>query len=186
MPWDNAKAATFFPQPIGLAATWDTDFMEAVAGIISEEMRAINNEQYRLDKTHRYCIARCLQSRCCFCSGVPAKSRCLYAQNGWTAFAENMTSNASCISMTTCSKLSHAEYGHSAFCILSSCPTLSKHNSQLNDLLQHTIHACQCKAFSTSGHDQWEARKPVDCTSFASILVVFQHFRQIALLLTLA
>ncbi|KAA6425682.1 MAG: beta-glucosidase-related glycosidase, partial [Trebouxia sp. A1-2] len=45
MPWDNAKAATFFPQPIGLAATWDTDFMEAVAGIISEEMRAINNEQ---------------------------------------------------------------------------------------------------------------------------------------------
>ncbi|KAL0044695.1 hypothetical protein WJX82_005750 [Trebouxia sp. C0006] len=53
MPWDNAKAATFFPQPIGLAATWDTDFMEAVAGIISEEMRAINNEQYKLDKTHR-------------------------------------------------------------------------------------------------------------------------------------
>jgi hypothetical protein len=58
MPWDNAKAATFFPQPIGLAATWDTDFMEEVAGIISEEMRAINNEQYKLDKTHRYCIAR--------------------------------------------------------------------------------------------------------------------------------
>jgi len=29
-----------------------------VAGIISEEMRAINNEQYKLDKTHRYCIAR--------------------------------------------------------------------------------------------------------------------------------
>ena len=58
MPWDNAKAATFFPQPIGLAATWDTDFMEEVAGIISEEMRAINNEQYRLDKTHRCCIAR--------------------------------------------------------------------------------------------------------------------------------
>ncbi|DBA66929.1 TPA: hypothetical protein ACH3X2_002045 [Trebouxia sp. C0005] len=53
MPWDNAKAATFFPQPIGLAATWDTDFMEAVAGIISEEMRAINNEQFKLDKTHR-------------------------------------------------------------------------------------------------------------------------------------
>ncbi|KAL0032947.1 hypothetical protein WJX77_007980 [Trebouxia sp. C0004] len=53
MPWDNAKAATFFPQPIGLAATWDTDFMEEVAGIISEEMRAINNEQYKLDKTHR-------------------------------------------------------------------------------------------------------------------------------------
>ena len=55
MPWDNAKAATFFPQPIGLAATWDTEFMERVAGIISEEMRAINNEQYKQDKTHRYC-----------------------------------------------------------------------------------------------------------------------------------
>lgn len=57
MPWDNAKAATFFPQPIGLAATWDTDFMEEVAGMISEEMRAINNEQYKQDKTYRYCIA---------------------------------------------------------------------------------------------------------------------------------
>lgn len=53
MPWDNAKAATFFPQPIGLAATWDTAFMEEVAGMISEEMRAINNEQYKQDKTYR-------------------------------------------------------------------------------------------------------------------------------------
>lgn len=57
MPWDNAKAATFFPQPIGLAATWDTDFMEEVAGMISDEMRAINNEQYKQDKTYRYCVA---------------------------------------------------------------------------------------------------------------------------------
>ncbi|KAL3158805.1 hypothetical protein ABBQ32_011532 [Trebouxia sp. C0010 RCD-2024] len=53
MPWDNAKAATFFPQPIGLAATWDTDFMHDVASIISEEMRAINNEQFKQDKTYR-------------------------------------------------------------------------------------------------------------------------------------
>lgn len=53
MPWDNAKAATLFPQPIGLAATWDTDFMHDVASIISEEMRAINNEQYKQDKTYR-------------------------------------------------------------------------------------------------------------------------------------
>lgn len=54
MPWDNAKQATFFPQPIGLAATWDTDLMHEVASIISEEMRAINNEQYKQDKTHRH------------------------------------------------------------------------------------------------------------------------------------
>ena len=53
MPWDNTKQATFFPQPIGLAATWDTDFMHDVASIISEEMRAINNEQYKQDKTYR-------------------------------------------------------------------------------------------------------------------------------------
>ena len=53
MPWDNAKAATFFPQPIGLAATWDTEFVGGIASIISEEMRAINNEQYSKDKTYR-------------------------------------------------------------------------------------------------------------------------------------
>ena len=50
-PWDAAKEATFFPQPIGLAASWDTDFVEGVADIISEEMRAINNAQYQKDKT---------------------------------------------------------------------------------------------------------------------------------------
>ena len=54
MSWDNAKQATFFPQPIGLAATWDTGFMHDVASIISEEMRAISNEQYKQDKTYRY------------------------------------------------------------------------------------------------------------------------------------
>ena len=52
-PWDNEKAATFFPQPIGLAAMWDTQFMEEVAGIISQEARAINNHQYKQDKTNR-------------------------------------------------------------------------------------------------------------------------------------
>ena len=61
MPWDNGKAATFFPQPIGLAATWDTEFMRDVAGIISEEMRAINNEQFRQDKSYR-CSAPTSQS----------------------------------------------------------------------------------------------------------------------------
>lgn len=57
MPWDNAKAATFFPQPIGLAATWDTEFMHDVASIISEEMRAISNEQFKQDKTYRHALS---------------------------------------------------------------------------------------------------------------------------------
>lgn len=52
-PWDPSKAATFFPQPIGLAATWDPDFVQEVADTISEEMRAINNEQYKMNKNNR-------------------------------------------------------------------------------------------------------------------------------------
>ena len=58
-PWSPNKEATFFPQPIGLAATWDPEFVQGVADTISEEMRAINNEQYKNDKTNRcdWCLA---------------------------------------------------------------------------------------------------------------------------------
>ena len=36
-----ARGATVFPQAIGLAATWDPDLIESVAGVIREQMMAV-------------------------------------------------------------------------------------------------------------------------------------------------
>jgi beta-glucosidase len=43
----RAGRATVFPQPVGLAATWDTDLLHRVADVISAEARAKNNEFLR-------------------------------------------------------------------------------------------------------------------------------------------
>lgn len=40
-----ARDATVFPQAIGLASTWDASLVEAVAGVILEEMRAVGARQ---------------------------------------------------------------------------------------------------------------------------------------------
>ncbi len=43
----RAGAATVFPQPIGLAASFDDEFQEEIGGIIATEGRAKYNEQVR-------------------------------------------------------------------------------------------------------------------------------------------
>lgn len=62
-------------------------------------------------------------------------------------------------------------------CIRKRCRQCVLHPVKLSyivaHLLQCTVHACQFRAFSTSGHHQPEARKSIGCTSLASILVVF-------------
>jgi len=50
----RAGTATVFPQAIGLAATWDTKLMYAVADVISTEARAKHHEAARNDKRGRY------------------------------------------------------------------------------------------------------------------------------------
>ena len=87
MPWDSAKQATFFPQPIGLAATWDTELMHDVASVISEEMRAINNEQYKQDKTYRFdsCAATHGHSRGIVCLHAAALYGVTYDQPAFGA-----------------------------------------------------------------------------------------------------
>jgi beta-glucosidase len=50
----RAGQATVFPQAIGLAATWDTDLMHRVAGVISTEARAKFNEAIRSNDHSRY------------------------------------------------------------------------------------------------------------------------------------
>jgi len=50
----RAGRATVFPQAIGLAATWDTELMHRIAGIISTEARAKYNEALRHDNHARY------------------------------------------------------------------------------------------------------------------------------------
>ncbi len=50
----RAGLATVFPQAIGLAATWDTDLMFAVATAISDEARAKHHEFVRLGKRGIY------------------------------------------------------------------------------------------------------------------------------------
>src|SRR6266704_1075766 len=46
--------ATVFPQAIGLAATWDTDLIHRVAGVISTEARAKYNDAIQHGNTGRY------------------------------------------------------------------------------------------------------------------------------------
>ncbi|HEY0758197.1 MAG TPA: glycoside hydrolase family 3 C-terminal domain-containing protein [Acidisarcina sp.] len=46
--------ATNFPQAIGLAATWDTDLVHRVAGVISTEARAKYNAAIALDNHRRF------------------------------------------------------------------------------------------------------------------------------------
>ena len=43
VPKVGARGATVFPQPLGLAATFDTALMQAVGNAISDEARAISN-----------------------------------------------------------------------------------------------------------------------------------------------
>ncbi len=50
----RAGRATVFPEPIGLAATWDTDLIFRVATAISDEARAKNNEFVRRGKRSIY------------------------------------------------------------------------------------------------------------------------------------
>ena len=50
----RAGRATVFPEAIGLAATWDTDFLFRVATAISDEARAKNNEFIRRGKRDIY------------------------------------------------------------------------------------------------------------------------------------
>jgi beta-glucosidase len=50
----RAGLATVFPQAIGLAATWDTDFMHRVADVISTEARAKYHEAIRNNDHSRY------------------------------------------------------------------------------------------------------------------------------------
>jgi beta-glucosidase len=50
----RAGRATVFPQPIGLAATWDTDLILRVASAISDEARAKHNEFVRRGKRNIY------------------------------------------------------------------------------------------------------------------------------------
>src|SRR5690348_1723815 len=50
----RAGEATVFPQAIGLAATWDTELMHRIAGVISTEARAKYNEAIRNDNHGRY------------------------------------------------------------------------------------------------------------------------------------
>ncbi len=50
----RAGVATVFPQAIGLAATWDTDLMHRVAGVIGDEGRAKYHEAVREGKRDQY------------------------------------------------------------------------------------------------------------------------------------
>src|SRR5438445_3683748 len=50
----RAGNATVFPQAIGLAATWDTDLVHRVAGVISTEARAKYNDANQHGNTGRY------------------------------------------------------------------------------------------------------------------------------------
>ncbi len=50
----RAGRATVFPQAIGLAAAWDTDFMHRVAVVISDEARAKHHESLRRGKHDIY------------------------------------------------------------------------------------------------------------------------------------
>ena len=50
----RAGRATVFPEPIGLAATWDEDLAFRVATAISDEARAKNNDFVRLGKRNIY------------------------------------------------------------------------------------------------------------------------------------
>ncbi len=42
-----------FPQPIGLAATFDTELLRRVATVISTELRAITNHEYKTQNVTR-------------------------------------------------------------------------------------------------------------------------------------
>ncbi|MCS7314147.1 MAG: glycoside hydrolase family 3 C-terminal domain-containing protein [Bryobacteraceae bacterium] len=50
----RAGVATVFPQAIGLAATWDAELMERVAGAIADEARAKHHEFVRRGKRNIY------------------------------------------------------------------------------------------------------------------------------------
>jgi beta-glucosidase len=50
----RAELATVFPQAIGLAATWDTSFMNKVADVISTEARAKYNDYIKRGDHKRY------------------------------------------------------------------------------------------------------------------------------------
>jgi beta-glucosidase len=50
----RAGTATVFPQAIGLAASWDTDLLQRVAGVISTEARAKYNDALQRDNHGRY------------------------------------------------------------------------------------------------------------------------------------
>ena len=45
---------TSFPQPIGLAAAFDREMLYEIAGIISDEMRAVGNLYYEAQGIVRY------------------------------------------------------------------------------------------------------------------------------------
>ena len=49
----DAQPGTIFPQPIGLAATFDTDLLRRVATIISTELRAISSYEYKTQNVTR-------------------------------------------------------------------------------------------------------------------------------------
>lgn len=50
----RSGTATVFPEPIGLAATWDTALIHRMADVISTEARAKHNEAMRLDDHRRH------------------------------------------------------------------------------------------------------------------------------------
>lgn len=50
----RSGVATVFPQAIAMAASFDTGLLEEVAGVISDEIRAKNNEYVRQGKTDIY------------------------------------------------------------------------------------------------------------------------------------
>jgi beta-glucosidase len=50
----RAGLATVFPEPIGMAAAWDTDLMFRIATAVSDEARAKNNEFLRRGKRNIY------------------------------------------------------------------------------------------------------------------------------------
>ena len=49
----DSQPGTIFPQPIGLAASFDTDLLRRVATIISTELRAISNHEYKTQNVTR-------------------------------------------------------------------------------------------------------------------------------------
>ena len=48
----RGRGATIFPQPLGIAATFDVDLMYRVAAAISDELRAKDNEQFKESGRH--------------------------------------------------------------------------------------------------------------------------------------